>query len=96
MTKPAMFDFKLFVARDTENSVQALSNLTALCHAHLPHRYKIEVIDVTAQPNRAMAENIRMTPTLLKLSPLPMQRIVGTLQQTERILRALGLPSSSA
>jgi circadian clock protein KaiB len=96
MTKPPIFEFQLFVARNTENSVQALSNLSALCRAHLPNRYKIEVIDVTSQPSRAMAEHIRMTPTLVKLSPLPRQRIVGTLQQTERVLRALGLEPGAA
>jgi circadian clock protein KaiB len=85
------FEFQLFVARDTQNSMEALSNLTLLCHAHLPGRHKIEVIDVTVDPERAMAANIRMTPTLLKIYPLPAQRIIGTLQQTGRVLLALGL-----
>jgi circadian clock protein KaiB len=96
MTTLKMYEFQLFVARDTQNSSEALQNLTSLCRDHLPQRHKIEVIDVTAHPERAMAAQIRMTPTLLKLAPNPKQRIVGTLQQTKRVLLALGLDNGHA
>jgi hypothetical protein len=32
-----------------------------------------------------------MTPTLVRLEPEPMRRVVGTLQETERVVAALGL-----
>jgi circadian clock protein KaiB len=32
-----------------------------------------------------------MTPTLVKLAPQPVKRIVGTLRQTRTVLQALGL-----
>ena len=65
--------------------------LNALCRAHLAGRYTIEVVDVLAAQQRALADHIRMTPTLLKLSPGPVQRMVGTLGQTQRVLQTLGL-----
>lgn len=91
MTLPALFKFQLYVAGDALNSAQALVNLTALCGDYLAGRHEIEVIDVFQDPDRALAEAIYLTPTLVKLAPLPAQTIVGTLSQTQIVLRALGL-----
>ena len=91
MSKRSRFKFRLYTADDTLNSVQAIANLTALCEIHLPNHHEIEVVDVFAHPQRALADKIRMTPTLLKLSPLPARRIIGTLSQTKLVLVALGL-----
>ncbi len=91
MTGPAKFTFRLYVAGDTQNSVQARANLTALCRAHLPGRHEIEVVDVFREPQRALAEGIFLTPTLIKLAPSPGCRIVGTLSDSHTVLRALGL-----
>jgi len=88
----AKFSFRLYVAGDAQNSAQAVANLTALCRAYLKDQHLIEVVNVFKQPNRALADGILMTPTLLKLAPTPApQRIVGTLSQTEPVLQALGL-----
>jgi circadian clock protein KaiB len=86
-----MFKFRLYVAGNTPNSMQAFANLTALCHGQMPDRYEIEVVDVFRQPKRALADGILMTPTLLKLTPLPTRHIVGTLSQTRLVMQVLGL-----
>jgi circadian clock protein KaiB len=91
MSRVPRFKFRLYVAGDTENSAQALSNLTALCGKYLANRHAIELVDVFLEPGRALADRIFMTPTLVKLSPAPAQRIVGTLGQTESVMQALGL-----
>jgi circadian clock protein KaiB len=91
MNRSTLFKFRLYVAGDAPNSVQALANLTALCRAHLRDRHEIEVVDVLREPKRAMADDILMTPTLIKLAPSPVRRIVGTLSQTQSVLQALGL-----
>jgi circadian clock protein KaiB len=85
------FKFRLYVAGDAPNSAQAVANLTALCRVHLPDRHAIEVVNVFREPQRALADNIFMTPTLIKLAPSPSSRIVGTLSQTQPVLQALGL-----
>lgn len=90
------FKFRLFVAAGTLNSTQAVANLSALCAAHLAGRHEIEVVDVFREPQRALSEHIRMTPTLLKLAPHPAIRIVGTLAQTQRVLETLGLETGAA
>jgi circadian clock protein KaiB len=94
--RPVMFKFRLYVAGEAPNSAQAINNISALCEAHLPDRYTIEVVDVYREPRRAMADGILMTPTLLKLAPSPTRRIIGTLSQAQTVLEALGLETEAA
>ena len=85
------FKFRLYVAGDAQNSVDAIANLTAICRKHLPGLYDIEVMDVFLEPARALMDGIFMTPTLVKLAPAPSRKIIGNLSQTGRVLQALGL-----
>lgn len=96
MSRRAVFKFRLFVAGDAPNSVQAIANLAAFCRAQLLDRYEIEIVDVFREPKRALAEGIFMTPTLVVLTPPPVRRIVGTLSHTQTVLLALGLADSAA
>jgi circadian clock protein KaiB len=94
LSRRAVFKFRLYITGGAPNSVQALANLTALCRAHLPDRHEIEVVDVFREPERALADGVVMTPTLVKLAPSPVRRIVGTLSQARSVLQALGLEPS--
>ena len=91
MSRRTKYRFRLYVAGDATNSAQARANLTALCETHLPGRYEIEVVDVLKASMLALNDSIFMTPTLLKLSPAPVCRIVGALSQTRTVLDTLGL-----
>jgi len=91
MTNSEMFKFCLYVADDTLNSRQAVANLRALCDRYLAGRHEIELVDVFKDPDRAMDDRIFMTPTLVKLAPEPVERIVGSLTQTNLVLQVLGL-----
>jgi circadian clock protein KaiB len=92
MSRRAKFKFCLYVAGDAQNATHATANLKALCRNYLAGRHAIEVVDVFRQPERALADGIFMTPTLVKIAPSPApQRIVGTLSQTQPLLQALGL-----
>ena len=95
MSRRATFQFRLYVAGATQNSAAAIANLKALCETHLRDRHRIEIVDVFRAPKRALADGILMTPTLMKLSPPPARRVVGTLSQTEPVLQALGLEALS-
>lgn len=94
MTRPPVFKFRFYVAGDAPNSVRALANLTALCQEYLADRHEIEIVDVFKDPRRALADNVFMTPTLIKLSPDPVRRIVGTLSQLDIVLQALELETT--
>ncbi len=96
-SRRAKFKFRLYVAGDAQNSVQAVANLKALCRAHLLERHEIEIVNVFREPKRALADGIFMTPTLVKLAPAPApRRIVGNLSQTQPVLQALGLEAIAA
>lgn len=91
MTRPVLFKFRLYIAGDAQNSVQALNNLHAICRKYLLNRHDIEIVDVFKDPKRALTDGIFMTPTLIKFSPAPVRQIVGTLSQTQTVIMALGL-----
>jgi circadian clock protein KaiB len=86
-----MHKFRLYVAGDTQNSAQAVANLTAMCRTYLPDQHEIELVDVFREPKRALEDRILMTPTLVRLEPSPSGRIIGNLSQTQFVLQALGL-----
>lgn len=96
MSRQAMFKFRLYVAGDAQNSAQAIANLATLCREYLPDRHEIEVVDVFEEPKRALADGILMTPTLVKLGPMPVRRIVGNLSQIVPVMQVLGLESRLA
>jgi len=91
MSRRPVFRFRLYVAGDAQNSVEAISNLTSICRKYLPGPYNIEVMDVFVEPARALTDGIFMTPTLVKLAPAPTRKIIGNLSQTGVVLQALGL-----
>jgi circadian clock protein KaiB len=91
-----VFKFRLYVAGDAQNSVDAIANLTTICRKYLPDRHDIEVMDVFLEPARALMDGIFMTPTLIKLAPAPTRRIIGNLSRTGLVLQALGLEGSAA
>lgn len=95
MSRPVTFKFRLYVAGGAVNSVRALNNLNEICRAHLPERHEIEVVDVFRDPERALADGILMTPTLISLMP-PVRRIVGTLSDPGPVLQTLGLGGATA
>ncbi len=64
-------------------------NARALCLAHYPAAHEIEIVDILKEPKRALSDGIIVSPTLLKLSPAPIARVIGDLSNTARVLLAL-------
>jgi circadian clock protein KaiB len=89
MSKTAHFKFRLFVAGDAANSMEAVSNLQALCREHLPERHEIEVVDVLREPKRALEEGVLLTPMLVRVSPDPIRKIVGNLSHAKPLMKML-------
>ena len=96
MKRHPLYKFRLYIAGEAQNSLQAVANLAALCREYLPESHEIELVDVLKEPKLALANGILMTPTLVRLAPAPAVRIVGTLSQLEPVLLALGLETAAA
>jgi circadian clock protein KaiB len=91
MSTNGAWKLRLYIAGDAPNSVRAMENLEKLCRDFLPSCHDVEVIDILLEPQRALGDSVFLTPTLLRLFPEPVRRIVGTLSETQPILDAFGL-----
>jgi circadian clock protein KaiB len=97
MSKPVQYKFRLYVAGNSANSLQATMNFRVFCAEHLPELHQIEIIDVLLEPKRALEEGVFLTPTLVKLAPQPVLKIIGTLKESSDLLKSLQLyPRSKA
>ncbi|PPQ31143.1 circadian clock KaiB family protein [Rhodopila globiformis] len=86
------FRLRLIVAGSTPRSRLAIENLRSLCRDSLGRPSDVEIIDIYQQPECARDYDVCAAPTLVRLLPLPVRRIVGDLSRRDRVLQALGLP----
>jgi circadian clock protein KaiB len=82
---------RLYVADETNPSKKAIANLESICREYLCDNYTIDIVDILKDPIRALSEGVLVTPALVRLSPLPVRRIVGDLSDKEAVLFALNL-----
>ena len=82
---------RLYVTGNAPNSLRAIANIGAICDKHFSSRYALEIVDLIEQPGRAAADQVIVTPTLIRLAPKPMGRVIGSLSDTEQVLLALGV-----
>jgi circadian clock protein KaiB len=83
--------FRLYVVGTAPNSIRAVANLRAICQKHLFDRFELEIIDILDNPLRALADDVLLTPTLVKLEPPPVTRLIGNLNDHSSVLSALGI-----
>ena len=89
-TKPGI-RLRLYVAGNAPNSVRAIANCRAICDEHFASGHELEIVDLLEHPMRGMADGIVVTPTLVRLMPLPIQRVIGNLSDTSKVLLALSV-----
>lgn len=85
------FVMRLYVVNSAPNSLLAIANLAAICQEFLQDNFNLEIIDVLEEPLRALADGILVTPSLTKLLPSPVAKIVGNLSDKGNVKRALGI-----
>lgn len=90
------FELRLYVAGQTQKSVNALANLKRYCEEHLKGQYRIEIIDLLKNPQLAEGDQIVAIPTLVKKVPLPVRKIIGDLSNTEKVLVGLDIKTVQA
>jgi len=90
----AVWELRLYTAGQTPKSLAALANLKRLCEENLKGKYKIEVIDLMANPRLAKEHQIVAIPTLVKKLPSPLRQIIGDLSDKEKALVGLQLTPS--
>lgn len=92
MTNPRKtYVLKLYVAGNTPNSVRALKTLKNILEEEFQGVYALKVIDVLKNPQLAEEDKILATPTLAKVLPPPVRKIIGDLSDREKVLIGLDL-----
>ncbi|NJN60607.1 MAG: circadian clock protein KaiB [Coleofasciculaceae cyanobacterium RL_1_1] len=92
MTPPKKtYVLKLYVAGNTTNSVRALKTLNHILEREFQGVYALKVIDVLKNPQLAEEDKILATPTLAKILPPPVRKIIGDLSNREKVLIGLDL-----
>jgi circadian clock protein KaiB len=86
---------RVYVAGSAPNSVVALDRLRALLARHPSIEAQLEIVDVLEQPEIALRDQILLTPTTVKLEPLPECRIIGSLSDSDGLASVLGLAALS-
>jgi circadian clock protein KaiB len=84
-----IWNLRLYVAGRTAKSLNAVSNLQALCEEYLKGRYDIEIIDLFEQPHFAEIDQIIAIPTLVRKLPEPIRKVIGDLSNKEKVLLGL-------
>ena len=80
---------KLYVTGVTPRSQAALKNIKKILSEAYKGAYSLKVIDVMKHPKLAEDDKILATPTLIKILPPPVARIIGDLSDREKILLGL-------
>jgi circadian clock protein KaiB len=81
--------FRLFVSGTTIGTERILKELHQLLDELLQRSYTLKIVDIHRHPELAEADQISATPTLLRVWPRPMRRIVGDLANASHLLRTL-------
>ncbi|MBK7645111.1 MAG: circadian clock KaiB family protein [Planctomycetes bacterium] len=90
------FLLRLYVAGTSRRSRDAILRARELCAGELRGQCTLEVIDIYQEPARARAGQIVATPTLVRETPRPVRRLIGTPARSSRLYLALGFASKSA
>ena len=80
---------RLFVSGSNSATERILTSLHELLENHLRQPYTLKVIDVRKHPELAEANQITATPTLVKLWPEPVRRIVGEIDDPLKLLQVI-------
>ena len=82
---------RLYVTGQTSRSLRSVENLRALCNKYLKGNFTLEVIDIYQQPALAAEGQIIAAPTVIKLMPLPLRKLVGDFSDHHRVVLGLDL-----
>jgi len=82
---------RLYVSGMSPKSMEAIENIKHLCDEHLKDTFELEIIDIYKNPELAVEQHIVFSPSLIKHLPLPKRTLIGTLSDTEKVIKALGI-----
>ena len=91
----ADYDLVLFISGASDRSRLALANIKTIVNEHLDGRYRLSVVDLYQQLERAREHEIIAVPTLVKRLPQPLRRLIGDLSDEDRVMIGLDIAPKS-
>ena len=82
---------RLYVTGSTKRSTLAIQTMRDICDTYLKDRHDLEVVDLYRNPEAAAREQIIAVPTLVRLLPGPLRRVIGDFSDRRRVLATLGV-----
>jgi circadian clock protein KaiB len=82
---------QLYVSGMSPKSMEAIENINRLCDEHLQDAFELDIIDIYKHPELASEQHIVFSPSLIKQLPLPKKTLIGTLADTAKVVKALGI-----
>ena len=81
----------LYISGMTPKSLNAIEKIKKICEEKLKGRYKLDVVNIRQDPEKAKEAELVVAPTLIKKLPLPIRKLVGDMSDTDRVLVGLNL-----
>ena len=86
---------RLYVSKSPA-SKSAVRNARQIIDQCVAPSCTLEIIQIDEQPDRAMSDRIMFIPTLVKVSPPPICKVIGDLSDRDSVVRELGLESAKS
>lgn len=80
---------RLFISSNNAAVEKTLTKIHQLLEEGLVYPYTLKIIDISKNPEQAENYHIAATPTLMRVWPHPIRRIVGRLDDFERVLQII-------
>ena len=78
--------FHLYIAGMSAHSMRALDCVQRLCEGALKGRVQLKIVDLVQQPALAKDDNVIAVPTLIRIFPHPVRRMIGDLSDISGLL----------
>lgn len=86
------YELRIYIAGMTPAANRAIKNLNKICRTlEEGSSYDIEVIDIFERPQLAESEKILATPTVVRVLPEPIKKLIGDLSDKEMTIIGLDL-----
>lgn len=80
---------RLFVSGHSAATERILTTLQSVLETSRYQPYTLQMVDVSKHPEQAEVDQVAATPTLVRVTPLPVRRLVGELDNPHAILSLL-------
>lgn len=84
-----LWRLRLYLNKAAPKALRTETLLKGHLDVLLPGQYEIEILDVKSDIEKALADQIIATPTLIRLAPAPSKKIIGDFADRDQVAASL-------